>query len=52
MRKDELMKKLEKLEERKFYIEMKDHWTREDWDYVYGLDREIREVKTLIAEAE
>lgn len=45
MKKNELIKKLEELENRKFYHEMKDRWSREDFDYAYNLEREIREVK-------
>ena len=42
---EELLKKLESLEENEFYHKMKDHWTANDFIIAGNYAREIRKVK-------
>lgn len=51
MTRQELMKKLENLKEREFLINMVDRWTNEDRKMLDEVEREILEVKKLLAVA-
>ena len=50
MERAELERRLADLEERRFYLDMKDHWSRADFDRDDELAREIREIKAKLAE--
>ena len=45
MLKHEIEKRIEKIEEERFYLAMKDHWTREDFDKDREYLREINKLK-------
>jgi ribosomal protein L29 len=45
MTREEITKRIEDLEERKFYLRMADHWTRKDYEYFDKWNNEIRELK-------
>jgi len=45
---EELKRKIEDLEETLFYIEMIDHWTREDSETYDKYSRQIKELKALL----
>ena len=44
----EIKKRIEELETQLFFINMTDHFTREDWDLLYKVEREIRELKAKV----
>lgn len=44
----EIKKRIEELETQAFFINMTDHFTREDWDLLHKVEREIRELKAKI----
>ena len=45
MKKEEIKKEIEKLEERIFYHEMKDHWTDADFKLANDLELELAILK-------
>ncbi len=45
---EEMNKRLEQLETRAFYINMVDHWTREDRDMLAQVEKEIKEIKEML----
>ena len=45
MTKMEIEKRIDTLENNKFFLAMKDHWNREDFDYDAKLWKEICELK-------
>lgn len=47
---EELKAKLEKLEERRFYINMIDHWSRDDQEEYNQLTTEINKIRELLKE--
>ena len=47
---NELLKKLEDLEDREFYHKMKDHWDCEDFALARKLTNEIRATKMALQE--
>ena len=49
MKKQTLLERLNQLEETRFYLEMKDHWTREDSERYDILTKAIQELRTQIA---
>lgn len=49
-RKD-FMEKLTTLENRRFIIWMTDRMTREDWDILENIDREIRTIKDMLEQS-
>ena len=49
MKKEELMKKLEELELREFYIHMIDFWTYEDKKVLAEVEKEIKAIKAQLA---
>lgn len=49
-RKD-FMEKLTALENRRFIIWMTDRMTREDWDILENIDREIRIIKDMLEQS-
>lgn len=49
MKREELLKKLEELENRLFLINMIDMWTNEDRRNLEKVEREILEVKAALA---
>lgn len=48
MTREEITAKIEDLEERKFFLDMKDRWARSDYDYYDKLTSEIRELEKLL----
>lgn len=40
--------RLKELEKARFYLNMKDHWTQEDWAIISKLDREIANIKNAL----
>lgn len=50
MTKVEMEQRLEKLEDERFLLEMKDRWSAKDFDTDRMYGREIRELKKKIAE--
>ena len=49
---EEIKRRLEVLEDNKFYIDMKDHWTDRDWDRLYEIKVEERALKAELEELE
>lgn len=49
MKREDLLKKLEELENRLFLINMIDRWTNEDRKNLREVEREIAEVKAALA---
>ena len=47
---EELKRKIEDLEETLFYIEMIDHWTREDNEIYEKYSKQIKELKALLVQ--
>lgn len=47
---EELKRKIENLEETLFYIEMIDHWTREDNEAYDKYSKQIKELKALLVQ--
>ena len=47
---EELKRKIEDLEETLFYIEMIDHWTREDSEMYDKYSKQIKELKALLVQ--
>lgn len=47
---EELKRKIEDLEETLFYIEMIDHWTREDSEIYDKYSKQIKELKALLVQ--
>lgn len=45
MRKNEIEKRLEELENAEWYLDMKDRWTQSDWDYLNKITRERQELR-------
>ena len=45
MTKEQINKQIEALEERKFYLNMKDRWNREDYKKNDDLNKQLRELK-------
>lgn len=50
-KREEIRKQLEAVEARKFFLEMKDHWTDRDFDLNVELADQVRELKKLLAES-
>jgi DNA-binding transcriptional regulator GbsR (MarR family) len=50
MTREEMLKKVEELKRRKFFLAMKDHWTVEDSFCDDRLTREIRELNEALKE--
>lgn len=51
MTKAEMMKKMEQIETRRFYLAMKDHWTRKDFDLDHEMFNEWLNLKRAVEEA-
>ena len=51
MSKDELLIKITELNERIFYHEMKDHWTKEDFDLAEEMELELAILKEKLKNA-
>ena len=49
---DELLKKQEEIEDRIFYLDMKDRWTKEDFDLNDELHLELKIIKERIVKKE
>ena len=47
---EELKRKIEDLEETLFYIEMIDHWTREDSESYEKYSKQIKKLKALLVQ--
>ena len=47
---EKIVKKIKDLEETIFYIEMIDHWTREDKEILEKHEKELKELKAQIVE--
>ncbi len=47
---EELKRKIEDLEETLFYIEMIDHWIREDNEIYEKYSKQIKELKALLVQ--
>lgn len=45
---EELKNKIEKLEDTLFYIEMIDHWTREDKELYDKYSKQIQDLKAML----
>ena len=45
MTKQKIEKQIEELEDRKFYLAMKDRWNREDYKRNDDLNKQLRELK-------
>ena len=45
MTRKQIEKQIEKLENRKFYLNMKDRWNREDYKRNDDLNKQLRELK-------
>ena len=45
MTRQEVEKQIEELEDRKFYLAMKDRWNREDYKRNDDLNKQLRELK-------
>lgn len=45
MTRQEIEKQIEELEDRKFYLAMKDRWNREDYKRNDDLNKQLRELK-------
>lgn len=43
---------IEKVENRKFFLAMKDHWDADDFDYDFEMDKEIRALKAELKAAQ
>lgn len=52
MTKEELQKQIERLEDRLFYHKMKDHWTKEDFDYADEMELELSILKEKLIKKE
>lgn len=52
MTKEEITSKIESLRSRKFYLWMKDHWDRKDFELSDKWTREICELKKALEEME
>jgi len=50
MTREEMVKRIDELETRQFYLAMKDRWSNADFDLDRKLSREIRELKAQIGE--
>ncbi len=48
MTREELLRKLEELEEREFYINMSDRWTEEDRRLLNNIAKEKRTVRHML----
>ena len=48
MTKAEIMKKLEELTNREFYLDMADRWTQQDWDTHYQISRERANLRAML----
>ena len=48
MAREEIMKKIDELETKQFYLKMKDHWTSDDFNYDRKLYYQIRELKKAL----
>ena len=49
---DGLRNYLKEVEEQKFYLEMKDHWSREDFDRADQLSVQIQTLRKMIKQKE
>lgn len=49
---EEITKRIDELETRAFYLDMKDRWNRQDYQRMDEYRREIRELKRELEEAE
>ena len=49
---EEIKKRLEVLEDNKFYIDMKDRWSDMDWHRLYEIRQEERALKVELKELE
>lgn len=47
---EKIVKRIKDLEETIFYIEMIDHWTREDKEILEKHEKELKELKAQIVE--
>lgn len=45
MEKEEILKLIDELEDKRFYLDMKDHWERKDYDLMDQYDKEIHILK-------
>lgn len=48
MTKKEIKEKIEKLEMRKFYLNMVDRWAREDYNRMDEINKELRNLKEML----
>lgn len=48
MTRTEIEARIDTLETRAFYINMVDHWTREDRELLHKVEQEIKELKALL----
>lgn len=49
---NEIRERINKLEERRFYLSMKDRWTNADFDYDAKLLRELADLRQVAREME
>lgn len=49
MKKEEIKKKIKQLEEQIFYHEMKDNWTKDDFELAEKLELELKSLKESIS---
>lgn len=49
MTREDIIKKIEELEERKFFIDMVDRWTEDDRRAIRAINEELRSLKVLVA---
>lgn len=52
MTREEIKKKIEEIENREFYLQMKDRWNRDDFDISRKHREEIRELENLLKSLE
>ena len=52
MNRKELEERLEKNQKHQFFIQMGDHWDREDYRTIARLEQEEREIKELLKKLE
>ena len=52
MTKQEIIDRIEKIEDNKFYLNMKDRWTNADWAKIREYDRELWKLQEQLKEFE